>query len=411
MQRESVITSTVIAEAPSALSRTRARLTGAQSLAELRAQLTSVLALLYRSGSRAELFIARGEHLVPTAQDAEEQRLFRGVLASLRTRLVTTRRTLSDPQSLGADETTSRRAAITAPVYGASEDLLGLIVVEGAPSRPAFDRAELVALEGVAALVSVALQRLDPAATMAATATARRDLDRVAASRMQRGFMSSRLPPGIGITARAEYLPAFDVGGDFYAVKYLGDRTVTATIGDVSGNGVAAALLMSRVTADLERFVASGASPCDVLSQIHARLAPAAGDMFVTAACVKFDIAARRLTVANAGHLPMIVRRANDEVFTFGGASGVPLGMMSCDYAEDELGIERGDIFLMLTDGLLEALDPPTGHRGMELLVDEVCAAGHDVAKINERIRTAVERARESHPLDDVTWVGLQLTA
>jgi serine phosphatase RsbU (regulator of sigma subunit) len=148
-----------------------------------------------------------------------------------------------------------------------------------------------------------------------------------------------------------------------------------------------------------------------VLSQVHARLAPTAGDMFVTAACLKIDVNRRRLTVANAGHLPMIVRRANDEVFTFGGASGVPLGMMSCEYAEDDLVIERGDIFLLMTDGLLEALDPPTGHRGMELLVDEVYAAGHDTATINDRIRAAVERARESHTLDDVTWVGLQLTA
>jgi serine phosphatase RsbU (regulator of sigma subunit) len=63
-----------------------------------------------------------------------------------------------------------------------------------------------------------------------------------------------------------------------------------------------------------------------------------------------------------------------------------------------------------MTDGLLEALDPPTGHRGMELLVDEVLAAGHDPAAINERIRASVERARESHALDDVTWVELQLT-
>ncbi len=392
----------------SALSRTRARLAGSSSLAELRQQLAAVLTLLFRSGSRCELYAARGEHLVPTADDADEARVFRGVLASIRTRLITTGRSLGDAQAIAAEETAGRRAVITAPVHGPSRELTGLLVVEGGVSRVEFTRVELLALEGVAALVSAPLQRLDQGAS--AVARARRDLDSVAARKLQRGFMSSRLPPGIGVTARAEYLPAFEVGGDFYSVKHLGDDTVSATIGDVSGNGVAAALLMSRVTADVDRHVATGASPAAVLSSVHAGIPPDSGDMFVTAACVRIDASRRRLTIANAGHLPMIVRRANDEVFTFGGASGVPLGMMPCEYAEDELVLERGDIFLLLTDGLLEALDPPTGHRGMELLVDEVFAAGHDAAAINDRIRLAVERARASHTLDDVTWVGLQLT-
>lgn len=409
MQSEAVTTSTVTVEKPSALSRTRARLTSARSVAELRERLLDVLALLYRAGSRSELFVAQGDHLVPTAGDPDEQRLFRGVLASIRTRLLGAGRSVSDPQSLVASETSGRRAAITAPVYGASDDLIGLIVVLGAPSRDEFERVELVALEGVAALVSVALQRLDPADTR--SARERRELDRAAACKVQRGFMSSRLPPGAGVIAHAEYLPAFDVGGDFYGVKLVGPRTVVASIGDVSGNGVAAALLMSRVSADLERLVSAGASPASALSQVHAQLAPSVGDMFVTAACARIDVQRRRLTVANAGHLPMIIRRANDEVFTFGGASGVPLGMMPCAYAEDELLLDRGDIMLLLTDGLLEALDPPTGHRGMELLVDEVYAAGHDPAGINDRIRAAVARTRASHALDDVTWLNLQLTA
>lgn len=398
---------TVVADERSA-PRTRARLSGVRSLAELREQLATVLSLLFRgAGTRFELFVARGDHLLPTTDDADEARVFRGLLASLRTRLHTSGRALSEPQVLAAAETSGRRAVITAPVHGASDDVLGLLVVEGEASRGEFTGLELVALEGVAALAAGALQRLEPGN---ASKRERRDLDRVAACKVQRGFMSSRLPPGIGITARAEYLPAFDVGGDFYSVKYLGDRTITATIGDVSGNGVAAALLMSRVTADVERLVSGGASPASVLSSVHAALAADVGDMFVTAACVRIDGARRRLTVANAGHLPMIVRRANDEVFTFGGASGVPLGMMACEYAEDELLLERGDIFLLLTDGLLEALDPPTGHRGMELLVDEVLAAGHDAAAINDRVRGAVERARAAHPLDDVTWLALQLT-
>ena len=373
-------------------------------------QLSSFLSALYGPGSRCELFVASGDgHLVPTGREGAEARASRHLLASLRTRFVASRRLLSEPQALAAHETSGRRSVITAPVLGPSDDLIGLVAVEAPPRHPDFTRMELVALEGVAALLSLALRRLEAPGTDAARA--RKDLDRLAACRIQRGFMSSSLPPGIGVTAHAEYLPAFDVGGDFYSVKYLGDRTVSVTIGDVSGNGVSAALLMSRVTADVERAVAAGLSPAAVLAAVDERLEAGLGEMFVTAACVRLDAGRRRLTVANAGHLPLLVRRASGEVFTFGGASGMPLGTVRCEYAEDELVLEPADIVLLVTDGLLEALDHPSGHRGMELLLDELHASPHDIGALNAQIRAAVDRARLEHALDDVTWVGLQLLA
>lgn len=399
---------TVVApEARGVQSRPRAQLRGARSLGELRDQVAALLSGLYRPGSRCELFASRAGDLQPVARPDGTDASSRALLASVRVRLLTASRSLSEPQALSAHETSGRRPVITAPVFGPADDLLGLVIVEGAPHHPDFSNMDLVALEGIAALVSLALQRVEPAALDAAHA--RRDLDRAAARRIQRGFMSATLPPGAGVTAQAEYLPAFDVGGDFYSVRLLADRSVSATIGDVSGNGVAAALLMARVTATVERLVDSGASPAEVLSGAHAALGPDAGDMFATAACVRIDADRRRLTVASAGHLPLVLRRESGEVFTFGGASGTPLGMLSGEYGEDELLLEKGDIVLLLTDGLLEALDHPSGHRGIELLVSEIHAAGHDPLAINRRLRAIVARAALEHALDDVTWVGLRI--
>jgi serine phosphatase RsbU (regulator of sigma subunit) len=390
-----------------ALSRVRRRLSRVHSFDEACAQLASITAGLFRRGTRCELFVRRGGELVPSMRhEPAERRAGRTLLASLRTRLLATGRALSEPQALAAYETAARRPVMSAPVLDASEELAALLVVEGTPDQAEFDRMELVALEAISTMLSSALP---PAA--AERAQARKENDRRTARQLQRGFMSSALPSDAGVTACAEYLPAFDVGGDFYSVTYLGDRSVNVTIGDVSGNGVPAALLMSRVTAEIEQAVSSGASPADVLSSVHTRLSGRAGDMFVTAACVHIDARRRWLTMANAGHVPLVVRRASGDVLTFGGPSGTPLGMLSCDYAQDDLALEKGDIILLVTDGLLEALDHPTGHRGLELLIDQVHAAGHDPTAIGDHLRSIVHQVRKEHALDDVTWLALQLVA
>jgi serine phosphatase RsbU (regulator of sigma subunit) len=268
---------------------------------------------------------------------------------------------------------------------------------------------ELVAFEGISALLALALQRLD--VSQADVVRARVDLDRKAARRVQRGLMSSRLPPNAGVTAYSEYLPALDVGGDFYSLEYLGNGKVSVAIGDVSGNGVSAALVMSRVASDIGRALRAGSSPSTVLRDVNEHLSDLESERFVTASCIRLDTRSRRVTVANAGHLPLIVRRAEGHAFTCGNPSGLPLGMLPCEYEDEEIVLEPRDMLLLITDGLLEALDHPTGRNGMSILLRLVQGAPHDPRQVHARIREAVDRARAHRVLDDVTWVGLQLAA
>lgn len=396
------------AEPAGALSRAAARLRTAQSVEELRDVVAAVIPAVFERAERFELFLSVADGVLePTLHTVGDSWAeSRQLLAGLRSRLRHLGGGLAEPRLLAAAETTGRRAIISAPIVVASGEQQGALVIEASPDLDSFAAIELVALEGIAALASAALQRLG---AVDAVRRARAENDRVVARQLQRGFMSSRLPPGIGVTAHAEYLPAFDVGGDFYCVKHVGERTISVAIGDVSGNGVSAALLMSRVQSDMERSIGAGEAPAAVLRAANERLTDVAKEMFVTAACARVDAGARRVRVANAGHLPVVLRRATGEVITFGGASGVPLGVAPCEYEEEEFLLEAGDILLLMTDGLLEALDHPSGHRGLELLVDEVRGAPQDVRIVNERIRASVDRARREHALDDVTWVALQL--
>src|SRR5262249_2697398 len=240
---------------------------------------------------------------------------------------------------------------------------------------------------------------------------ARIELDLKTARRVQRRFMSESLPSSIGITAHAEYLPCFDVGGDFYDLAYLGDGQVGAVIGDVSGKGASPALVLSHLSSHFRRVLRAGKAPAETLREVNADITDDESEIFVTASCVRIDAAKRRLTIANAGHIPLIVRRATGEVFTFGSPSGTPLGMLACDYTEEEINLEPMDIVLLMTDGLVEALDRPSDRIGMQLLLGVVKYAQHAPKLISERILAAVAKMKGTKLIDDVTLVALQLDA
>lgn len=391
-------------------SRALGRMPEAQPVQQLHGLLAAILHGLVEGEARFELYVGDGGVLVPTVRRGELGCAEDGqLLSSLASRLVVHPQELTRASAFPALRHPERASLMTAPVRDGEDELAGLIVVESAPGGPDFTASQVAVLEGVARLLSVALEH--PTAPEKEVArSARMALDRVQARRVQRRLMSGSLPPGSGVTALVQYQPAFDVGGDFYTIEQLGDGAVGAAIGDVSGNGVSAALVMSRVVSEIERGLRSGNAPSKVLGGINETVAVIESELFVTASCIRLDTNSRKLTVANAGHLPMIVRRANGDVSICGGASGTPLGMIADSYEEEELHLELGDIVLLMTDGLLEAFDHPSGRMGMDMLMRLVRQAPHDAPLIDERLRAVVDRARGRLPLDDVTWVQLQLS-
>jgi len=277
---------------------------------------------------------------------------------------------------------------------------MGVLVVEASPGRT-FDEVDLRILESVAHLYSLAFLRQSRRSSI--------ELDRRAASSVQRRLMNRPLPAGAGVKVDAIYRPALDVGGDFYDLALRGDGRIGGTIGDVAGKGVAAALVMSRVSADMGRAIRSAGTPSQALEQVDSTLADGDTESFVTAACLSLDTRSRMLTVANAGHVPLLVRRENGEVLDFGHASGAPLGMVRCEYVDEHLELQPRDIVLLMTDGLVEAFDRPDDRMGAEALHRLVQNAPHDPKAINARLLAAADARQRLQPLDDVTLVAIQL--
>ncbi len=380
----------------------------AQPVRQLHELLTTILHGLLEGEARVEIYARDGSLRDPAVQHDALSCADDGC-SSLAYRLRVRPQELTSARAFPALRHPERTPLMSAPLLDGEGELAGVIVVESSPGRPDFTAAQLAVLEGIAQLLSVALHR--PPSSELEPVRSVRMVDRERARRLQRRLMSGGLPPGIGVSALVAYQPAFDVGGDFYALEHVGAGCVAVAIGDVSGNGVSAALIMSRVVSEVERRLRSGETPSVVLDAIDETVAVIESELFVTASCLRLDTSSRMLTVANAGHLPMIVRRANGEVFACAGASGAPLGMAAGVHVEEQLRLEPRDIVLLMTDGLLEALDHPTGQMGMDRLMRLVQQAPHDPPNIDERLRASVDGARRRHPVDDVTWVQLQLSA
>jgi serine phosphatase RsbU (regulator of sigma subunit) len=150
------------------------------------------------------------------------------------------------------------------------------------------------------------------------------------------------------------------VGGDFYDFHLLSEGRVGLVVGDATGKGVPAALVMSTTCGMLQAVsqTLDSSSPGEVLSRVNetllSRIPP---NMFVTCFYAILDPKSGTLRYANAGHdLPYLHRNGNTEELK---ARGMPLGLMpGMGYEEKEIVLEAGEVLLLYSDGLVEAHDP-----------------------------------------------------
>lgn len=392
----------------SALSRIASRLPRLANEAELLADVVDNLLNYFDHTRLVEVFAADG--------DWKESRLYcreRG--GPLRTTLCggidalpeAYRADFAVPRIIPGDG--PRGPMMSAPVLeGVS--LMGLLVIEAETGAPDFTEGDHDALAGVAAQVSMAIQQLRANGRQRRAGIIQRDLE--AARRIQRSFLPSLKTVINGFRVATEYRPAFDVGGDFYDVITTGPGQLLAVIGDVAGKGVAGALMMSRISSEIRRLAAVPTmTPRELLTQLNESFAAlGVDDSFVTAACVKLDKPARRLTVANAGHVLPLVRRGSGAVMPLGRASGPPVGMLAAtSYTDDVFPLDAGDIVLLMTDGVLDALHRDDDQLGLWSIIDLLAKAPRDLDEINRRIVSLVHQRTGGVAPDDLTLLGLEV--
>jgi serine phosphatase RsbU (regulator of sigma subunit) len=184
---------------------------------------------------------------------------------------------------------------------------------------------------------------------------------RVARS-IQRASLPEEVPQLEGWQISPFYRPAREVGGDFYDFHFLSEGRVGLVVGDATGKGVPAALVMSTACGMLQLAAQEldSSSPGEVLSRVNETLftrIPA--NMFVTCFYCILDPQSASLSYANAGHdLPYVLRGSGGECEELR-ARGMPLGLMpGMSYEEKETILNSGEAALLYSDGLVEAHNP-----------------------------------------------------
>ena len=149
-------------------------------------------------------------------------------------------------------------------------------------------------------------------------------------------------------------------GGDFYYASPGEQGRLAVVIGDACGHGAEGAEVLKELLPSVQGLLSGCPGPGKLLTELNLRIADRLPlDRFATALAVTIDPDAGLLMIANAGHVPALLRRATGGVSLIGRASGPPLGLLlSAVYQEERVRIAPGDTLVFMTDGMLEAVEP-----------------------------------------------------
>ena len=233
------------------------------------------------------------------------------------------------------------------------------------------------------------------------------------AQRIQQALLPKELPLLDDWEIVPYYQPAREVGGDFYDFLTLPDGRVGVIIGDVSGKGVAAALVMANTQSVLRAVSQVSATPGELLSQVNEVLwTYIPPNMFVTCFCGILNPESGRFTYANAGHNPPLRQHGGKP--TDLRATGMPLGLMpGMTYEVKATVLLPGDGVLFYSDGLIEAHNTEREMLGSSrlkaLVTEHVSGVKHLTAYVVAELRRFTGEHWEQE--DDITLVTLERLA
>ncbi|HEY7498996.1 MAG TPA: GAF domain-containing SpoIIE family protein phosphatase [Vicinamibacterales bacterium] len=273
-----------------------------------------------------------------------------------------------------------------------NQRIIGILSLGPKRSDAPYSKGDLRLLESVATQTALALENSRLAAAIAAEVSQRERMNRELeiAREVQERLFPQDCPPIDGLDYAGACRPALGVGGDYYDFIPLSPTELGIAIGDVSGKGIPAALLMSGLRASLRALqqsqgVAVHEAPGVRAFALDAGLArmmsiinelvyeSSSSNRYATFFYGQYDAVTRSLVFVNAGHNPPIVLRRGGEVLRLE-TGGPVVGLLpACHYEQGMVELHAGDVFVAFTDGVSEAMNPSDEEWGEERLI--ACAS------------------------------------
>ncbi len=308
------------------------------------------------------------------------------------------------------------QAELLLPLPG-RERLMGVMALGSKRSEEPYTPTDLRVLQSVATQTGLALEVDELAQSLAKEAAqrARSDRELEIAHEVQERLFPQQIPTIPGVSLAGACRPAQGVGGDYYDIIELEGGRLGLAIGDVSGKGISAALLMASLRACLHTMTLVGSIHLPTLMQRMNQLVyeASAVNRYATFFFGIYDPSSGKLHYVNAGHNPpILIRRSGSEPLRLE-AGGPVIGLLpNATYVEDSVTLEPDDLFLAYTDGISEAMtesDEEWGEERMER------AAGMVRERSAQEVLRAVFEAADQFTgnapqHDDMTLLVLKLS-
>lgn len=311
-----------------------------------------------------------------------------------------------DPRFMSSTTTLQGIHSVLAVPLGVGEKVFGIIYADSPIAEGRFTEDHLKVLT---TLASVAAIRVENARLLEEQIDRQRlEHELQLASEIQQRFQPTAPPHVAGYELQGISFPCYEIGGDYYDFIEREDGRLVITLGDVSGKGTAAALLMSSLHAAVHAQAASHDSLVETISAVNRYLAEnIPSNRFVTLFYAELNPRTGALSFLNAGHNPPLIVHEAGTVEQLS-SGGLPLGIKpDAIFREGRTQLQPGDVLVIYSDGVSEAGNPQGEEFGVKRLSDVVMRnIESSAAGIRDRIESALTKFAEgTAAADDITLV------
>ena len=301
------------------------------------------------------------------------------------------------------------RSVMCAPLKEENQ-VIGFILVDTQRVASNYDEEGLALLAGIANQASLAIANARLHGKLLARGRLEQDLRN--ARRIQHSFLPQSPPSVPGYRFVDWYDSASEVGGDFYDFIVLPNDKVGIVVGDVSGKGIPAALMMAKMSGQVRVHAVSNLEPAEILAELNKVVLQGETETFVTIAYMSLDCRNHTITLANAGHLPPLAKRSDGSVEKVEGGDSFPVGIVEdAEFPQITFGLADGEMLCVFTDGIIEAMDAKNEQFGYDRLIDIMKESPPDpevtVRNVQQAILKYTAGVKQS---DDLTLVCFGLT-